>query len=238
MKIKLLVEGGNMTPGPTIGQKLGPVGINIGQVIQEVNKATQNFKGIKIPVILDIDTKTKQFKVEVGSPPVSELLKKEAGIEKGSGEQDKIKVANLSIEQIISIAKSKLQGLLDKDLKSAVKTVVGSCVSLGILIENKPAKEIEKEIDNGTYDEEIQKEKTETSPEKRRKLDSFFSKLEKKQEEIIKKEEEEKAAEEAKKAEEAEAEGEEKPEGEEKAAEGKEVAQSEEAEKEEKSEEK
>ena len=208
MIIKLLVDGGDMKPGPAVGQKLGPLGINIGKVVEEVNKATSNFKGIKVPAELDI-AKDKTFSVRVLSPPTTELLKKELEIDKGSGESAKIKAANASIEQIISVAKTKYPNLLSSNLKAAVKSVVGTCVSAGILIESKPAKEIIEEIDSGKYDKEIQEEKTETSPEKRKKLDAFFNKLHAEEEAVLKKEEEEKAAEEAKKAEKAVAEPEE-----------------------------
>jgi len=186
MKIKILVEGGSMSPGPALSQKLGPAGINIGQVIAKVNEATKNFKGIKVPVELDVNTTTKNFEIEVFSPPVSELLKKELGIEKGSGEQGKVKVANASIEQIISVAKQKMPGMLSKDLKSAVKNVVGTCVSLGVIIENKSAKEIEKEIDKGKYDNEINQEKIETSAEKKTELNNYFLGIQSEQEKIKK----------------------------------------------------
>jgi large subunit ribosomal protein L11 len=214
MQIKLLVEGGSMKPGPALSQKLGPIGININQVIQKVNDATKDFNGLKVPVELDVDTSTKEFGVKVFSPPVSELLKKELGIEKGSGMQKKIQVANASIEQIISIAKTKLPNLLCKDLKAAVKTVIGSCVSLGILIENKPASEVEQQIDGGKYDKEIQEEKTEVSQEKKAKLEKYFVKLSEAEEKKIKQEEEEKeaAAKEAEAKEEGEKPEEEKPE--------------------------
>ncbi len=198
MIIKLLVDGGDMKPGPAIGQKLGPLGINIGKVIQEVNSATKKFKGIKVPIELNIK-KDKTFSVNVLSPPTTELLKKELGLEKASGEAKKIKVANASIEQIISVAKTKYPNMLANNFKSAVKSVVGSCVSAGILIENKPAKEVEQEISSGKYDAEIEATKTETSPEKRKELDAFFLKVKAEQEAKLKKEEEEKAVEEAKK---------------------------------------
>jgi len=197
MQIKLLVEGGKLSPGPSLSQKLGPLGLNLNQVIQKVNEVTNEFKGLKVPVELDIDTSTKEFDVKVFSPPVSELLKKELGIEKGSGIHKKIQVANASIEQIISVARTKLPDLLSKNLKLALKTVVGTCVSLGVLIENKPAVEIEKEIDDGVYDKEIQEEKTETSQEKKDELDEFFSKLKAEQELIMRKEEQQEAAKEA-----------------------------------------
>ncbi len=213
MIIKLLVEGGNMTPGPALSQKIGPMGMNVNQVIQKVNEATKDFKGLKVPVELDVDASTKEFEVSVFSPPVSELIKKELGIEKGSGMQKKTQTANASIEQIISVAKTKLPNLLCKDLKAAVKTVVGSCVSLGVLVESKSAVEVEQEIDEGKYDKEIQQEKTETSEEKKKELDDYFAKIKDEQEKIIKQEEKEKEAEAEKKEEKAK---EEKPEEEKK----------------------
>ncbi|MFH1325690.1 MAG: 50S ribosomal protein L11 [archaeon] len=197
MIIKILADGGNMAPGPSLSQKLGPVGLNINQVIQKVNEATKGFKGLKVPVELSVDSTTRDFEVKVFSPPVSGLLKKELGIEKGSGAHEKIKSANASIEQIISVAKAKFPNMLSKNLKAAVKSVVGTCGSLGILIENKSPKEIEKEIDEGKYDKEISEEKTETSPEKKKNLDEFFSEIKKKQEAVLKQEQAAKEAEQA-----------------------------------------
>ncbi len=199
MIIKLLVEAGDMKPGPVIGQKLGPIGINIGKVIQEVNKATGNFKGMKVPVELDINPKTKDFSVNVSSPPTAELLKKELASEKGSGASKKIKIGNLAIEQIIKIAKIKYPNMTASNLKASVKSAIGSCVSSGILVENKEAKEIEKEISEGKFDSEIKDEKTEISTEKKAQLADFFTKIKAKQDEMLKKEEEARKEEEAKK---------------------------------------
>ncbi len=198
MIIKILAEGGSMKPGPALSQKLGPVGININQVIQQVNEATKDFKGLKVPVELEVNTTTKEFEIKVSSPPVSELIKRELKIDKGSGAQNKVKSANASIEQIISVAKSKMQNMLSRDLKSALKTVVGTCGTLGILIESKSPFEIEKEIDEGKYDKEIQEEKTETDPEKKKELDAYFKDIKEKQDQLIKQEEAAKAAAEAK----------------------------------------
>ncbi|MGD9275779.1 MAG: 50S ribosomal protein L11 [Candidatus Pacearchaeota archaeon] len=195
MQIKILAEGASMKPGPALSQKLGPAGINIGQVISKVNDATKNFKGMKVPVELDVNPTTKDFEVRVFSPPVSELLKKELKIEKGSGEQAQVKVANASIEDIIKVAITKFPNMLCNNLKTAVKTVAGSCVSLGILIENKTASEIEQDIEDGKFDKEINSEKTETETEKRKELDEFFSKVKGEQDKVIKQKEAAKAAE-------------------------------------------
>ena len=199
--IKLIVDGGNMKPGPAVSQQLGPMGINLGKVIEEVNKATSGFKGMKVPVELNVNSKTKDFTVSVSSPPVAELLKKELKLEKASGQSGKIAVGNLAIEEIIKIAKTKSPDMLAKDLKAAVKLVVGSCVSLGIMIESKPPKEVIEEINEGKYDNEISSEKIEVSSEKKTSLDKFFSEIQAKQEAEAKAAEEAKATEEAAKLE-------------------------------------
>ena len=200
MQIKILAEGGAMKPGPALSQKLGPAGINLNEVISKINEATSNFKGMKVPVELEINMSTKEFEINVFSPPISELIKKELGIAKGSGAQDTVKVANASIEQIIKVAKTKLQNLLCKDLKAAVKITIGSCVSLGVLVENKNAKEIEQEIDEGKYDKQINGEIVETPEEKRKELDSYFSKLKVEQDKMLKVAQAAKEAEDLKKA--------------------------------------
>ncbi|HRZ85701.1 MAG TPA: 50S ribosomal protein L11 [Candidatus Paceibacterota bacterium] len=200
MIINLLIEGGAMTPGPALAQKIGPLGIDIGKVISDVNKATESFKGTKVPVELDVNTSTKKYTIKVSTPPIAELLKKEAGLEKGSGEHKNVKVGNLAIEQIIFVAKLKLPNMLERNLKAAVKSTVGTCVSLGLLIENKLAKDVAIEVEEGVYDKLIAEEKTEVSQEKKNQLNKFFADLKDKQDKQQKKKEEEKVAEEAAKA--------------------------------------
>lgn len=193
-QIKLLVEGGQMAPTPALSQKLGPLGINVGQVISKVNSATTDFKGLKVPVELIIDPKTKEMDVKVFSPPTSELIKKEIGAPSCSGDQKKLQVGNLSIEQVISIANSKMQNLLCKDLKAAVKSVVGTCTSLGVLVESKLASELGEDIDSGKYDKEINGNITETPEEKRKELDSYFQEINAKQLQVKKADDAAKAA--------------------------------------------
>ncbi len=180
MIVKLLIEGGNMTPGPALAQKLGPLGINMGQIISKVNEQTKDFKGMKVPVDLDVDATTKEFSLTVRSPPVPELIKKELGIEKGAGDHKKQTVGNIAIEQVIKVAKTKLPDMLERNLKAAVKTIVGSCVSLGVLVESKPAEEVCEEIEEGVYDKQINEEITEASEEKlqelKQHLDSVIAK--------------------------------------------------------------
>jgi len=154
-KIELIIEGGKATPGPQLAQKLGPLGINIMNIINSINDKTTNLKGMKIPVKVLVDTISKNYDIEIGSPPVSELIKKEINVEKGSSTPDKEKIGNMGMEQIIKIALMKKDSMLVKSLKAAVKNVVGSCNSLGILIEGKKSVEINKEIDAGFYDKQI-----------------------------------------------------------------------------------
>lgn len=203
MKIKLIVDGGAMKPGPAVSQQLGPLGLNLGKIMADVNTATEGFKGMQVPVELDVNAKDKTYEIHVSSPSVATLLKKELGVEKGSGKAAEVKVGNLAIEQVISISQTKLPNLLAKDLKAAVKQVVGTCVSLGILIENKPAVEIEEDITSGKYDSQIKEGKTDVSPDKKKNLDTYFNNLKNVQDKAAKAAEEAKAAEDAAKAAEA-----------------------------------
>ncbi|MEK6854668.1 MAG: 50S ribosomal protein L11 [Nanoarchaeota archaeon] len=201
MKVKLIVEGGNMQPGPAVAQQLGPMGINIGKVISDVNKETAGFKGTKVPVEIDVNGKTKTYTISVFSPPVSELIKKELSLEKGSGVPNNFKVGNISFESIVSIAKTKMPNLLARDMKSAVKLIVGTCTSMGVYVDSKEPKEIELDIDAGVYNAQISQEITVTSEEKKKQLAVFFAAVKSKQEQAAKAAEEAKAAAEAAKAE-------------------------------------
>jgi len=203
MKIKLIVDGGAMKPGPAVAQQLGPMGINIGKVIEDVNKETAGFKGVKVPVELDVDPKTKNYLIEVFSPPMAEMIKKELGLEKASGEAGKTWVGNIAFESLLGVAKSKMANLPTRELRGAVRLAVGSCVSLGVLIDSKEPKEIMLEISEGKYDEEINAEKTEVSPEKKKELDDYFKNLSAEQEKKKKVAAEAAAAAEAAKAESA-----------------------------------
>jgi len=192
--IKLLVEGGNMSPGPAVAQQLGPMGINMGKVISDVNTATSEFKGVTVPVHLTVNPETKEVTIKVLSPPTSELIKKELGIEKASGARLKQRVGNFAIEQVISVSKAKHDHMLSNDFMATVKSIIGTCQALGVLIENKEPKEILEEIAEGKYVEEISAQKTDVDPEKRKELDAHFTEVEAEQEAIQKAEEAEAAA--------------------------------------------
>jgi len=175
--IEVLVEGGKATAAPPLGPALGPMGVNIGQVVGEINNKTKVFAGMKVPVKVIIDSDTKEFEIEVGTPPASQLLKKEAGIEKGSGNPLEDKVADVLIEQIIKVAKMKETALLGKDLKQKVKEIIGTCQSMGILVEGVPAHDTIEAVNAGKFDEEIRTEKTELSAEEKAKLEEEKKKL-------------------------------------------------------------
>ena len=201
--IKLMVEGGNMTPGPAVAQQLGPMGINMGKVISDVNTATSEFKGVTVPVHLTVNAETKEVTIKVLSPPTSELIKKELGIEKASGARLKQRVGNFAIEQVISVSKAKHDHMLSNDFMATVKSIIGTCQALGVLIENKEPKEILEEITEGKYKEEIEAQKTDVDPEKRKELDAHFAEVAEEQEAVKKAEEAEAAAAEEAKAAEA-----------------------------------
>lgn len=198
--IKLMVEGGKMSPGPAVAQQLGPMGINMGQVISDVNAATSEFKGVTVPVHLTVNPETKEVTIKVLSPPTSELIKKELKIEKASGARLKQRVGNFAIEQVISVSKAKHSHMLSNEFISTVKSIIGTCQALGVLIESKEPKEVLEEIEEGKYAEEISAKKTEVDPEKRKELDAYFATIEAEQEAVQKAEEEEKKVEEEKKA--------------------------------------
>ena len=206
--VEIMVEGGKASVGPQMGQSLAPLGVNLQEIIDQINEKTASFNGMKVPVKIDVETEDKTFELEIGTPPISELIKKEVKIDKGSGVPNKNKVGNLSMEQIVKIAQMKQDSLLFNEFKSAVKSVIGSCNSAGVLVESQSAIEVNKEIEAGKYDDIINNQKAEPSPEKLQKLQTELKQIQEEikkeieREEAEKKEEEEKAK---KLAEEAEA---------------------------------
>jgi large subunit ribosomal protein L11 len=150
--ISALVSGGEASAGPPLGPALGPMGINVLQVVNTINEKTREFPGMKVPVKVEVDPETKKFTVEIGIPPTSALVAREANITKGSGTAGKDYVGNVTMESIVKIARMKLDISYAYDIKSAAKEIVGSCVSNGIKIENKPPKEMYAELSAGKFD--------------------------------------------------------------------------------------
>jgi len=156
--IDALVSGGQATAGPPLGPALGPLGVNVLAIVNKINEVTKAYSGMKVPVKISVDTETKEFEVNVGTPTASALIVSELGIEKGSKAPKTEKVGNLSMEQVLRIAKVKRAELLSKNLKAAVKEVLGTCVSMGVTVENKDPREVQQEIDQGKHDELLKKD--------------------------------------------------------------------------------
>jgi large subunit ribosomal protein L11 len=150
--VEALVNGGQATAGPPLGPALGPLGVNVLAIVTKINEITQNYSGMKVPVKISVDTDNKEFEVTVGTPTTSALLVSELGVTKGSGTPNTEKIGNLSIDQIIRIAKVKAEDVLGRDLKAAVKEVLGTGVSMGVTIEGKDPRVVQQEIDEGKYD--------------------------------------------------------------------------------------
>jgi len=146
--VEVLVTGGRATPGPPLGPAIGPLGLNVKKVVDEINKKTKEFEGLAVPVKI-IVKEDKSFEIEVGVPPVSALIKRELGLEKGAHKTKHEVVGNLTLEQVIKIAKMKRKQMLSYSLKSAVKEVLGTCVSMGVTVEGKHPKEVIREINEG-----------------------------------------------------------------------------------------
>jgi len=153
--ISSLVTGGEASAGPPLGPALGPMGVNILQIITAINEQTKEFQGMKIPVSVTIDADTKKWEIEVGIPSASALLLKEVGIQKGSGTSGTEWVGDVSADMIAKIAKVKLETSYASSLKSVAKQIVGTCVSLGIKVEGKTPKEFTAEINEGKWDSKL-----------------------------------------------------------------------------------
>jgi large subunit ribosomal protein L11 len=121
-------------------------------IVNKINEVTKAYAGMKVPVKISVDTEDKSFEVTVGTPTASALIVAELKIEKGSGTPNSVKVGDLSMEQIVKIAKIKGPQLLAPDTKRAAKEVLGTCVSMGVTVEGKDPRDVQKEIDAGDYD--------------------------------------------------------------------------------------
>ena len=156
--VEILIDGGKATPGPPLGPAIGPLGINMMQVVEQINSKTADFEGMKVPVTVIVDLDTKEFEITVGTPPTTALIMDELKIEKGSQDPGLEKVADLKVEQALKIARMKFDALLSNDYKNAAKEVIGTCVSMGITVEGKDPREVQQEIDQGLYDDKLVQE--------------------------------------------------------------------------------
>jgi large subunit ribosomal protein L11 len=154
--VEVLVEGGKASAGPPIGPALGPHGVNVVEVVNTINAETKEYKGMKVPVKIAIDPATKKFEITVGTPPASALILQKAGIEKGSSVAGGKVAGNITMQDVIGIVKIKKSDLLGKDAKAQVREIVGTCLSMGVTIDGKNARDIQKAIEEGTYDSSFQ----------------------------------------------------------------------------------
>ncbi|OKY77585.1 MAG: Ribosomal protein L11 [Candidatus Methanohalarchaeum thermophilum] len=146
-EITALVEGGSASPGPPLGPKLGPLGVNIQEVVNEINQETKGFEGMEVPVTIKVDEETDEFEIEVGKPPTTALIKNKAGIEKGSGEPKTEFVGELSLNQIKSIADMKESDLLGKNQNQRMKEIAGTCNSMGVKVDGKKPTDFIKSLE-------------------------------------------------------------------------------------------
>ena len=153
--ISSLVTGGEASAGPPLGPALGPMGVNIMEVISAINEKTNDFKGMKVPVTVNVDVDTKKWEIEVGIPSASALILKEANIQKGSGTSGTEWVADIGIDAVVKVSNVKLESSYASELKSVAKQIVGTCQCLGIKIEGKTPKEFTAEINSGKWDEKL-----------------------------------------------------------------------------------
>jgi len=133
-KVKLQIQAGSATPAPPVGPALAPHGINMSEFCQKFNDATKEQVGFKIPVEITIyENRTYDFKVK--QPPASELIKKEIGLEKGSGIPNKKKVGKITKAQLRKVAERKMPDLNTNDVEQAMKVIAGTAKNMGVEVE-------------------------------------------------------------------------------------------------------
>jgi len=136
-EIKALVDGGSAKPMPPLGPALSSAKLPVNEVIAKINEATKSFSGMKVPVTIIYEG--SNYEIVVETPPITELIKKEAKIEKGASNKDQI-AGNISMDKLIELAKSTSSN--SKSVKERLKELIGTCQSMGITIDGKKPKEI------------------------------------------------------------------------------------------------
>jgi len=154
--VESLIPGGKASAGPPLGPALGPLGVNVADVVKKINEMTADLNGMQVPVKVTVKSRT-EFEIEVGTPPTSALILQEAGIEKGASDTET--VGDLSMEQVVKIAGIKKADLLGAYLKNAAKEIVGTCGSMGVTVEDMSYKEALTAIDEGKFDDALMETK-------------------------------------------------------------------------------
>ncbi|MGD9126771.1 MAG: 50S ribosomal protein L11 [Planctomycetia bacterium] len=133
-QVKFQVPGGQATPAPPVGTALGRFGVNLGQFVQQFNDRTKDAGGMPMPVVVRVYN-DRTFEFDVKSPPAAALLKKAAGIAKGSGVPNKDKVGTVTVAQLDEIVNMKMQDLNARSVEEARKLIAGTARSMGLLVE-------------------------------------------------------------------------------------------------------
>ena len=132
--IKLQIKAGAATPAPPVGPALGQHGVNIMEFCKAYNAATESQRGDVVPVEISV-YEDRSFTFELKTPPAAKLLLKAAGVEKGSGEPHKTKVASVTMDQVRQIAETKMRDLNANDIDQAAKIIAGTARSMGVTVE-------------------------------------------------------------------------------------------------------
>ena len=132
--IKLQIQAGKATPAPPVGPAVAPHGVNISEFCQKFNDATKDKMGSKIPVIITV-FEDRSYDFITKEPPASELIKKELGIEKGSGEPNTKKIGKITQAQLKAVAEKKMSDLNANDMETAIKIIAGTAKNMGLVIE-------------------------------------------------------------------------------------------------------
>jgi large subunit ribosomal protein L11 len=144
-EVSVMVEGGKAAAGAVLGAALGPLGVNVGLVVTQINEQTKGFAGMKVPVIVKVDAATRQFTLIVGRPPFAALLLKEIGKEKGSGKSKTETIGDVSLEAVEKIAAAKGADLQGRTDDQKTNQVIGTCVSMGITVDGQDPRALLKQ---------------------------------------------------------------------------------------------
>ncbi|MGA8542576.1 MAG: 50S ribosomal protein L11 [Thermoplasmata archaeon] len=144
-EVSVLVEGGKAAAGAQLGSALGPLGVNVGQVVAQINQETKQFAGMRVPVVVKVNPSNRTFTLVVGRPPVAAMLLKEAGKEKGSGKAKTETVGDVSMDAVRRIAEAKGDDMHGRSVEEKVNQVIGTCVSLGLTVGGQDPRTLLKE---------------------------------------------------------------------------------------------
>jgi large subunit ribosomal protein L11 len=136
-EVSVLVEGGKASAGPPLGPALGPLGVNVGQVVAKINEETKQFAGMRVPVVVKVNPTNRSFTLVVGRPPVAALLLKEAGKEKGSGKAKGEVIGDVDLDAVRRIAQAKGDDMHGRSIEEKMNQVIGTCVSLGLTVDGE-----------------------------------------------------------------------------------------------------